>query len=156
MSILTQFHFQYLWNTLFIEKLTSSAELDMMGIDAIMKLNNMKVGIQVKKVSYRREASSRRFTKRQQKYIDVIVEVPYLVINIEELKDKLQNPRVRQSTKIKCQTALDIFNKNFIRFLNGFVVFKKEYLNHIYQVILEKIKTTGKGRKISYNEILTW
>ncbi len=156
MSILTQFHFQYLWNALFVEKLISSAELDMMGIDAIVELDNIKVAIQVKKVSYRREASDRRFTRRQQTHADIIVEVPYLVIDIEELKNKLNNPRVRESTKIKCQNALDTFNKNFIKLDNGFVIFKKEYVKHIYQVILEKIKTTEKGKKITYEEILIW
>ncbi|EDP73370.1 TaqI family restriction endonuclease [Hydrogenivirga sp. 128-5-R1-1] len=39
MSILTQFHFQYLWNALFDEKLISNPKLDMMGIDAIVELN---------------------------------------------------------------------------------------------------------------------
>ncbi len=156
MSILTQFHFQYLWNALFIEKLTSSAELDMMGIDAIVELDNIKVAIQVKKVSYRREASDRRFTRRQQTYADIIVEVPYLVIDIEELKNKLKNRRVRESTKIKCQNALDVFNKNFIKLNNGFVIFKKEYLKHIHQIILKKISTTEKGNKINYKEILVW
>jgi len=156
MSILTQFHFQYLWNALFSEKLISSAELDMMGIDAIVELYNIKVAIQVKKVSYRREASDRRFTRRQQTYADIIVEVPYLVIDIEELKSKLENPRVRESTKIKCQNALNVFNKNFIKLDNGFVIFKNDYLKHIYQVILEKIKTTERGNKITYEEILVW
>ncbi len=156
MSILTQFHFQYLWNALFVEKLISSAELDIMGIDAIVKLDNIKVAIQVKKVSYRREASNRRFTKRQQTHADIIVEVPYLVIDIEELKNKLQNPKVKESTKIKCQNALDVFNKNFIKLDNGFVIFRKEYLKHIYQVILKKIQTTEKGNKITYEEILAW
>jgi len=156
MSILTQFHFQYLWNAIFKEKLISSAELDMMGIDAIVELNNIKVAIQVKKVSYRREASSRRFTRRQQTRADIIVEVPYLVIDVDELKSKLANPRVRETTKIKCKNALDVFNKNFIKLDNGFVIFKEEYLKHIRQLILEKIKTTEKGKKITYDEILIW
>ncbi len=156
MSILTQFHFQYLWNALFVEKLISSAELDMMGIDAIVELDNTKVAIQVKKVSYRREASDRRFTRRQQTHADIIVEVPYLVIDVEELKNKLENPRVRESTKEKCRNALDVFNKNFIKLDNGFVIFREKYLKHIYQVILEKIKITEKGKKIAYEEILIW
>jgi len=156
MSILTQFHFQYLWNALFAEKLTSSAELDMMGIDAIVELNNIKVGIQVKKVSYRREASNRRFTRRQQTHADIIVEVPYLVIDIEELESKISNPRVREHTKLRCRNALDIFNKNFIKLSNGFVIFREEYLKHIYRVILDKIKIAEKGKKITYDEILIW
>jgi len=35
-SLLTQFHFQYLWNAMFDNKLYSSAELDTMGIDAVL------------------------------------------------------------------------------------------------------------------------
>ena len=101
MSILTQFHFQYLWNALFPEKLVSSAELDTMGIDAIVELDGVKVAFQVKKVSYRREASERRFSKKQQRYADIVVEVPYLVVDVAELEGKIANPRVRRSTKVK-------------------------------------------------------
>ena len=156
MSILTQFHFQYLWNALFREKLISSAELDMMGIDAIVELNKIKIAIQVKKVSYRREASDRRFTRRQQTHADIVVEVPYLVIDVDELKSKILNPRVRENAKVKCKNALDIFNKNFIKFDNGFVIFREEYLRHIRKIILEKTKTAEKGTKITYEEILIW
>lgn len=156
MSILTQFHFQYLWNSLFNEKLLSSPELDMRGIDSIVKLNDLKVAIQIKKVSYRREASDRRFTKRQRTYADIIVEIPYLVINTNELKNKLENPRVRESTKIKCRNALDIFHKNFILLENGFVIFKKEYVRYVYDLIIEKTRGIEKGKKISYEEILSW
>lgn len=156
MSILTQFHFQYLWNALFKEKLISSAELDMMGIDAIVELNKIKIAIQVKKVSYRREASDRRFTKRQQTHADIVVEVPYLVIDVDELKSKILNPRVRETTKVKCKNALDVFNKNFIKLDNGFVIFREEYLRHIRKIILKKTKTAEKGTKITYEEILIW
>lgn len=156
MSLLTQFHFQYLWNALFPEKLISSPDLDREGIDAIAELHNIKVAIQVKKVSYRREASNRRFTKRQQNYADIIVEVPYLVVDIEELRSKLESPRVKETSKRKYRKVLDVFNKNFSRFENGFVIFKREYLKNIHQIILEKIKTTEKGKKITYDEILSW
>ncbi len=156
MSILTQFHFQYLWNALFDEELISTPELDMMGIDAIVILNSVKVAIQVKKVSYRREASDRRFTRRQQRHADIVVEVPYLVININELKNRLANPRVRESTKTKLQSALDVFSGNFIKLDNGFVIFKKEYLIHIRKVILTKLKAIEKGKKITYDKVLSW
>ena len=156
MSILTQFHFQYLWNALFAEKLESTPELDMQGIDGVVELKGKKVGIQVKKVSYRREASNRRFTRRQQERADIIVEVPYLVIDKEELKSKLENPRVRESTKDKCRKALEVFDENFIKFDNRFVIFRREYIERIYQTILEKIKTARRGDKITYEEILIW
>ncbi len=156
MSLLTQFHYQYLWNALFKEKLSSNAKLDKMGIDAIVQLNNMKVAIQVKKISYRREVSERRFTKRQQNYADVIVEVPYLVVDIDELQAKLSSPRTKENTKIKCQKALEVFNKNFVKLDNGFVIFRRQYLKSIYQKILQQLSKIKKGMKISYEDLLEW
>ena len=156
MSVLTQFHFQYLWNALFDEKLISTPMLDMMGIDAIAELNGVKIAVQIKKVSYRREASNRRFTRKQQKHADIVVEVPYLVIDPNELRNKIANPRVKESTKAKCKNALTVFNRNFTRLGNGFVIFKREYLEHIRETVLEKLKTSKKGRKIGYDEILAW
>jgi len=151
MSILTQFHFQYLWNSLFEEKLISTPELDLMGIDSLVELNNKKVAIQIKKISYRREVSNRRFTKRQQKYADVIVEVPYLVINTEELEHKLNSSRVKPKNKEKYRNLLHIFNNNFIQLNNGFVIFREEYLRKIRDIILTQLKDKN---IISYEEIL--
>ncbi|EDP73315.1 TaqI family restriction endonuclease [Hydrogenivirga sp. 128-5-R1-1] len=119
----------------------------------VVELNKVKIAIQVKKVSYRREASDRIFTKRQQKYANIVVEIPYLVINVDELKNKIANPRVRKSAKVKYQNALDVFNKNFIKLDNGFVIFREEYLRYVREVILQKLNTT---KKISYEEILIW
>ncbi len=147
MSILTQFHFQYLWNALFPEKLVSSAELDTMGIDAIVELDGVKVAFQVKKVSYRREASERRFSKKQQRYADIVVEVPYLVVDVAELEGKIANPRVRRSTKVKYRNVLKVFDRNFARLDNGFVIFKREYLQHIHETVLRKLGTIEKGRR---------
>ncbi len=127
----------------------------MMGIDSIVELNEVKIAIQVKKVSYRREASDRRFTRRQRKYADIVVEVPYLVIDLYELKNKISNPRVKESTKTKLQNALEVFNKNFIKLNNGFVIFKEEYLKHIRKIMFIEIKAR-RGKKITYEEILKW
>ncbi len=154
MSILTQFHFQYLWNSMFEERLSSSAELDMLGIDAMAEMKKHKVGFQIKKISYRREASERRFTKKQQKYVDVIVEVPYITIDVQELKDKLKNPRVRESSKSKYKRLITLFEENFNKLRNGFVVFKSEYLNHIRLTVLDALKHAQRGSKLSYENIL--
>jgi hypothetical protein len=157
MSILTQFHFQYLWNATFTEKLESSAKLDAMGIDAIVNLYikniTKKVAFQIKKISYRREASERRFTSRQQKYADIIVEVPYLVIDEQELANKLNNPHVRQITKNEYSRMLTFFKQNFTRYPNGFVVFNESYLSNIYNLIYTKLKNDQTIKRIEYKEI---
>ncbi|CEG12081.1 Type II restriction enzyme TthHB8I (Endonuclease TthHB8I) (R.TthHB8I) (modular protein) [groundwater metagenome] len=155
-SILTQFHFQYLWNKLFDEKLESNANLDGLGIDARFTKNGKIISIQIKKISYKREVSDRRFTSRQQKYADIVVEVPYLVIDTDELQDKIKNPRTRETTKEQCRKALDIFNTNFLKLQNGFVIFNEDYLNKVYQKIMDKTSEATKGNKITYDEIIEW
>ncbi len=153
-SLLTQFHFQYLWNASQEEKILSSPELDAMGIDGIVELNDLKVGIQIKKISYRREASSRRFTKRQQKFADVIVEIPYLVVDTEDLQNKVVSPRVKEKSRERYMALLQLFNKNFIKLDNGFVIFKGSYLEHVREVILKESISIKRGSKITYDEIL--
>lgn len=155
MSILTQFHFQYLWNALFPERLASTPELDEMGLDALVSVRGRQVGIQIKKVSYRREVSDRRFTTRQQRHADLIVQVPYLVVDLEELANKINNPRAHQRTKEASQSALKVFNENFLKFTNGFVVFREEYLKYVYEAISQKVPQAV-GEVIPYEDILAW
>lgn len=156
MSVLTQFHFQYLWNAIFDEKLDSDANLDAMGIDAVTNLGGKKIGIQIKKVSYRREVSERKFTKKQLQAADVIVEVPYLVIDIDQLNRLIESSRRKEDSdkENKLKGILNTFNKNFHRLNNGFVIFREEYLRCIYKVIYEKIKSVPEIKKIDYSEIL--
>ncbi len=153
-SILTQFHFQYLWNSLFPEKLTSTPELDMLGIDAVFELKGLKVDLQVKKVSFRREASSRRFTRRQRMHADVILEVPYLVVDREELVSKIGSKRVKSANKERYRRMLELFDRNFLKLDNGFVIFKDSYLKNIRDVLIERINGVSKGEKISYEDVL--
>ena len=137
-SLLTQFHFQYLWMEVFGKRypLEASAELDMAGIDSRITINGIVIGIQIKKISYRREASQRRFTKRQRKLVNIICEVPYLVIDIEEVERKLNSNRTRETTKKKLSALLSFFNKNFRTLKNGFVVFRENYLYKVENVLL--------------------
>jgi len=153
-SILTQFHFQYLWNSLFPEKLYSSHKLDMMGIDAVLELQNFRVGVQVKKVSYRREASSRRFTRRQQAHADIMVEVPYLVIDRDELLSRINSKRVKDENREKYKRLLELFDKNFTRLDNGFVIFRGSYLENIRDILVRRLKSSDKGSTVTYEEIL--
>lgn len=155
-SILTQFHFQYLWNAMFEEELFSSPELDSLGIDAVLIIKDKKIGIQIKKVSYRREASSRRFTRKQRRFVDVMVEIPYLVVDEEDIERRLRSPRVKDKTKESLKSLLSVFRENFMKLDNGFVVFREAYLRHIREVIHERVDRLSAGDKLSYEEILSW
>lgn len=154
MSILTQFHFQYLWNALFYEKLESNPKLDQLGIDAKVVINQKIIGIQIEKVSFRREVSQRKFTKRQKGHVDLIIEVPYIVIDLDELKEKIKNPRTKETTKKYCHSLLNLFSENFIKLSNGFVIFKKNYLKYIYDKINQRDLLIFKDDKITYDKIL--
>ncbi len=152
MSILTQFYFQYLWNRLFDEKLISNPDLDRLGIDCVLELKDLKIGFQVEKISYRREVSSRKFTKRQQKYVDILVEVPYIVIDREDLLKKIESKRVKEKNKKKYKELLNIYNSYFHQYDNGFVVFKGSYLKKLKEIVLSnKLEDI---KKITYQEIL--
>lgn len=155
LSVLTQFQFQYLWNALFPNlPLESTAELDQAGIDAKVTINGIAVGLQVKKVSYRREVSSRRFTQRQQRLVSVLAEIPYLVINAEKLEQQLESPRVKPESKEKKRRLLKEFYENFVKYPNGFVAFKKEYVKRICQILEEKIPSAKAGSTIPYKTFL--
>jgi hypothetical protein len=55
-SLLTQFQFAYSWRANCKLPLDSSAEMDMNGLDALVKYKDKSIGIQMKKETYRREA----------------------------------------------------------------------------------------------------
>ena len=154
MSILTQFHFQYLWNAEFPEiPLYSDHEMDSDGIDAVVEYSSVKVALQIKKVSYRREASSRRFTKRQRKLADVIAEVPYIVEDPEVLKEKIKRAR-KEGTRERYRLLLEYFQMYFHRLPNGFVIFKSEYVYHVRKVLQEALQTHELPEKLPYNRFL--
>jgi len=140
-SILTQFHFQYLWKEFLGDKypLEASADLDMLGIDSRIYWSDKLIGIQIKKISYRREASQRRFTKKQRKLVHLICEVPYIVIDTEEVKRKLESKRTQEKTKKILITLLSFYQENFKKLSNGFVIFKKDYLTRVETVISQNI-----------------
>ncbi len=156
MAVLTQFHFQYLWNALFKEKILSTPSLDLLGLDGVVEIEGVRVGIQIKKISYRREASARRFTKRQRSYADLLAEIPYLVLDKEEIINKLNNPRVKEKNKVKYKKALMVFEENFTQYENGFVVFKERYLRKIRKILMERVGEMGEGGMIPYYEFLKW
>ncbi len=145
-SLLTQFHFQYLWVELYGKEypLEASADLDMAGIDSRILVKGKSIGIQIKKVSYRREASQRLFTKKQKKLVDAICEVPYLVIDTEEVNRKLESRRTREETKKRLSSLLSFFKGNFKVLRNGFVVFKESYLEKIEKALLFITDSQGK------------
>jgi len=142
-SLLTQFHFQYLWLKLFNGRypLEASAELDLLGIDSKISFMGKRIGIQIKKISFRREASQRKFTKRQKKVVDIICEIPYLVINEDELYRKLGSKRTRATTKEKIEGILFMFKTNFRKLENGFVIFADKYLTKVEEEIRKNILT---------------
>ena len=92
-SILTQLDFCYMLEYICKKKgknlkLECNAELDMKGID--VKVG--EINFQVAKITQRKEARS---GKRKMK----IIQVPYAVFNIEELKRKLESPRTKNKIK---------------------------------------------------------
>lgn len=135
-SVLTQLDFCYLFEYLCAQEnrnliLECNAELDKKGIDAKVGDVNFQVG----KISYRPE--SRRVSLRK---IENLVTVPYLVVDKQELKRKIESKRVKEENKKHYEKLLEIFDKYFIQMENGFIVFKEDYL----KVIIDNINDITK------------
>lgn len=149
-SILTQFHFCYTWIENCNSKLEASAELDMKGIDALVKVNNFENILQIKKETYRPEARKEGWFIRKFQNEKLLIEIPYTIITPEQWKQKLKNSR-----KNKEIYELFLFiSENLQTYLkNGFVVFKKEYPLVVEKLIIEKIKNQEIGI-IKWKEVI--
>jgi len=163
MSLLTQFHFQYLWNAeVTSAPLESSAELDMDGIDGVIKFGGKKIAIQIKKVSFRREASGRRFasSKRKEERYELSgwVEVPYLVEDLRELRRKQESARCKEETRERAKKILAYFGDEgyFQRLSNGFIIFRPAYVHHVWRTVCRQLKVAQHGKlfRVRYEEIL--
>ncbi|MCX7854775.1 MAG: TaqI family restriction endonuclease, partial [Anaerolineae bacterium] len=124
-SVLTQFHFGYSWRAYCTLPLETSAELDMRGIDGLIRCGNMTVALQVKKETYRPEARGPGRFARRREYADWSVEVPYTIASAEELQARVE--RARRSDTRNRYYLLMFLAQRMQRWLpNGFVVFQPE------------------------------
>lgn len=154
-SVLTQFHFCYLWITHCDLKLEASADLDLKGIDAKIIINKGKeIFVQIKKETYRSEArESGRFSRRLNDS-HMIIEIPYTVTPPEEWRRKLANARKEQN-----KLVYDLFyflSSRYEEILpNGFFIFRSGYPLAIQNLILEKSNSNFTGH-IGWMEVLSW
>lgn len=133
-SVLTQFHFCYSWKSFCSAPLKTSAELDMKGIDAVVEYEGCPVALQVKKETYRPEASgSGRFVRREWN-VCMMIEIPYTITAPEDWKKQLERAR-REDTRRRYAQFLWLA-ENLQKWLeNGFVVFQPTYPQLVEQYI---------------------
>lgn len=134
-SLLTQLDFCYVFEYVCSKEgktipLECNAELDAKGTDAQVG----KIKFQIKKVSQRKEARGARSDKDT-------INIIYVVWDIDELKEKIKNPRTR--IKDTYQKMVNGFEKYLLKFPNGFIVFKDDYLKQI----IHNIGNIGKLQK---------
>lgn len=136
-SVLTQFHFAYLWQAECKElPLESSAELDMKkGVDAEVIAGDRKIALSIKKVTYRREAGEGRFSSRQMESWANIVEIPYTVDPPEECAEKERRAK-KENTREKFRLYYELATRLQRRLPNGFVVFQPIYPRSIEKLLL--------------------
>jgi hypothetical protein len=157
-SVLTQFHFAYSWLAYCQLPLEASAELDMKGIDALVRYGDVTIALQIKKETYRSEARERgRFARRQIPVI-LTIEIPYTIVRPEEWQKRVD--KARKTETRERNELLALLAAKLQRWLpNGFVVFQPDYPCLIERLIREEI---GQGRQdnIGWQEILkriqTW
>jgi hypothetical protein len=138
-SVLTQFHFGYLWRAHCSLPFEASAELDMRGIDSLVRHRQVTVALQVKKETYRPEAREGRRFARRYKYAHWVVEVPYTIALPEEIRMSIERARTSEA---KAWHTIRLFLAETLqrRLPNGFVVFQPNYPRLVEQLILRQIE----------------
>ena len=159
-SVLTQFHFAYSWKAYCQLELEASDELDMNGIDALVHCEGKRIGLQIKKETYRPEARERgRFASRRIP-VDIMIEIPYTLTKPEEWERQIKGAR-KSDTRERYELFF-LLAKKLQRWLdNGFVVFQPDYPRFVERFIQEKIKEMQqqkmqqqKQQKIGWQETL--
>ncbi len=136
-SVLTQFHFCYSWRAYCEAPVVASADLDMKGIDACVHFRDKQVGLQVKKVTYRREAAGEGRFARRGLTVDYVVEVPYTIEKAEDCQSKKLKAR-SADTRRRYELFEWLASALQRRLDNGFVVFSRDYPRSI-ETLLAKI-----------------
>ncbi len=151
-SVLTQFHFAYMWRAYCDLPLESSAELDMKGIDGLTRCKGATVALQVKKETYRAEARrGGRFAFRR-RYADWAVEIPYTITSRDELQRILGRSR-RPETRERYELLLMLAERWQRSLENGFVVFQQEYPRLVERLIHQRVRD-GKNEDVQWDETL--
>ena len=149
-SVLTQFHFAYAWKANCVSPLEASADMDMNGLDALVKCGNHSVGLQMKKETYRREAGrAGRFAQRTS---DFIFEVPYTITPPDIWDNKISRAR-NDDTRARYKRFLFLSSQMQKWLPNGFVVFTKEYPVAIESFINDLISQGASGL-IKWEDVL--
>ncbi len=142
-SILTQFHFALSWKAYCQSPLVASPDLDIKGVDALVEISGCRIGLQVKKETYRPEASSgQRFAPRGLE-VDIMVEVPYTIAPMSELKLRQEKARTERNRKI--YAYLYFASSRLQRTLkNGFIVFDKDYPIALESILRKRVPVQQK------------
>lgn len=132
-SVLTQFHFGYSWRAYCTLPLEASAELDMRGIDGLVRCGDATVALQIKKETYRSEARGPGRFARRKVTVDWVLEVPYTIARVDEWRTKVDKARTSETRE--SYGLLMFLAEEMQRWLtNGFVVF-----HHKYPILVERL-----------------
>ncbi len=129
-SIWTQFHFCYRWLASCSLPLKANREQDAKGIDALVYVNEQyRVGIQIKKETYRSEArEENRFLKKQRDI--ALLEVPYTLQTPEKFHKKAERARKKgEDADIYFLWAKVAHHLKHLP--NGFVIFQESYVKNV-------------------------
>lgn len=111
----------------------------MKGLDATVHYQNKRVGIQIKKETYRREAGGRGRFISDVMNDGLLIEIPYTITKAVELQKRVERARKEHTRKEKQLWWL--LADRLLHFLpNGFVIFEKEYPQLIEKLIVEDQK----------------
>lgn len=143
-SVLTQFHFSYMWTVHCRLPLTASAEADMSGIDALIRYDDSFAALQIKKETYRAEARGvGRFAQRKQ-HVNLVVEVPYTLTLPGDWQQRTERAK-KDATRVQYEAFAFLANRLQRWLPNGFVVFREEYPKLVEKALSEWMRAGRQG-----------
>jgi hypothetical protein len=126
-SVLTQFHFMYLWLENCELPLTVGWELDIKGIDGLVNNNNENIILSIKKITQRREAGdSGRFSSKQYSGYQHIIEIAYSIDEPSYFKDKIARAK-KNETRTLYTALFQLTSELQKKLSNGFTIFNSKY-----------------------------
>lgn len=136
-SLITQIQAGYCCAEVFGKRnVEQSVDLDHLGIDIKVTYKNIKIGIQIKKETGRREIVNRKPQPKEQKEVSKIYNIYYKVITQEEFdnpkyKVKGKNYNVGDFKPYAFLFGLDGSEPYLNRLPNGFIIFTKKFFKKI-------------------------
>ncbi|MGZ9756123.1 TaqI family restriction endonuclease [Mycoplasma sp. 4423] len=145
-SIITQIQAGYCCQRVFgKENVFQSSDLDRNGIDILIDYKGVKIGIQIKKETGRKEIRNRISLVRKQSIVNKVIDIYYTVITDEQVEKCKYVKKTKEHNQGDYKDYAYLYGLNgdspyLQKLSNGFVIFTLKYFQEIKDLIDNKVQ----------------